>query len=141
MALVGLPPPASAQTPGLEFNVTVLGQTNAVAGSPSDHFLTFSAPVEVPGVALAPGAYIFRFSAPMLMQVVSANRLTVYSTFFVTPIMRTEVTSDYALTLRKVQSDAPSRIVKLFLPETSTGYAFTYPKIEAAAGARQVAMK
>jgi hypothetical protein len=85
MALVGLPPPASAQTTGLEFNVTVLGETSAVAASPSDHFLTFSAPVEVPGVALAPGAYIFRFSAPMLMQVVSENRLTVYSTFFVPP--------------------------------------------------------
>lgn len=141
IAFVGLVRPANAQTQGFEVNVTVLGHTGAVAGSSSDHFLAFSAPVEVPGVGLAPGAYIFRFIAPSVIQVLSENRSMVYAMFFVIPTWRSEVTNDYAVTLRRIRNDAPARIATLFPPDASTGYELTYPKMEIAASTEQLAMR
>jgi hypothetical protein len=141
MAFVGLAQPANAQTQGFEVQVTVTGHTGDVAGSSSEHFLTFSAPVGVPGVGLAPGMYIFRFIAPSVIQVLSEDRSIAYAMFFVTPAWRSEVTDDYAVSLRRVHSDAPARIATLFLPGASTGYELTYPKVEIAAVAEQVAMK
>ena len=109
IAFVALARPAHAQAPGLDVQVTVVGRTAPVSGSSSDHFLTFSAPVQVPGVALKPGAYIFRFVAPSVLQVLSEDRSMVYAMFFATPTWRSEVTSDYAVTLRKIRSDADRR--------------------------------
>ena len=130
LAFVGLAGPANAQTQGLDVQVTVLGQTGDVAGSPSDQFLTFSAPVEVPGVALAPGGYIFRFVSPSVMQVTDQNRSTIYAMFLVTPTWRNQVTGDYAVTLRRDRKDAPAKVEALFLPNDSTGYEFMYPGSE-----------
>ena len=140
-AFVGLAPPAIAQTPGLDVQVTVLGHTGDVVGASSDHFLTFSSPVEVPGVGLKPGAYLFRFVAPSVMQVLSEDRSMVYAMFFVTPTWRSEVTSDYAVTFRRTLHDAPARIATLFTPDASTGYELAYPTIEIAAEAESIAMK
>lgn len=142
-ALVGLAVPANAQTPtqGLDVNVTVLGHAGIVTGSSSEHFLTFSGPVGVPGVGLTAGSYIFRFVAPSLMQVLSDNRSIVYAMFFVSSIARGEVTHDYALTLRRPSPGAPARIATMFFPEATTGYELMYPTTEIAAGVGQVAMK
>ena len=139
IAFVGLARPAHAQAQGLDVQVTVLGHAGAVVGSSSDHVLTFSGPVQVPGVSLGSGAYLFRFVAPSTIQVLKADRSMVYAMFFVSPTLRSEVTSDYAVTARRIKADAPPRIITLFLPETSRGYEFTYPKVASAAG--QIAMK
>jgi len=135
MALVGLARPAHAQTQGLDVQVTVLGRTSPVSGSPSDLFLTFSGRVQVPGVSLGAGAYIFRFVTPSVMQVLNEDRSMAYAMFFVTQTRRNEVTDDYAVTLRRIHNDAPPRITTLFLPGASTGYELMYPKVEIAAGA------
>ena len=129
-AFIGLARPANAQGPSVDVHVTVLGQMGTVSGSSSDHLLTFSGPVEVPGVALSRGSYIFRFIAPSVLQVLSENRSVVYATFFVTPISRSDVTDGYEVTLRKIENDAPVRITALFLPAASTGYEVTYPKAQ-----------
>src|SRR5579859_1461631 len=129
-AFIGLARPADAQTQGLEVQVTVLGHSSAVRGSSSDHFLTFNGPVELPGVGLAPGVYIFRFVAPAMMQVLNENRSIVYATFFVTPTLRSKVTDDYAMTLRRIQNDAPARMTTLFPPEAWEGYELMYPQID-----------
>lgn len=130
---------ANAQTQGLEVQVTVLGHTGEVSGSSSEHFLTFSGPVQVPGVALGSGAYIFRFTAPSVMQVLNEDRSMVYAMFFVTPTGRSEITSDYAVTLLRIKDTAPPRLIALFLPDESKGYELTYPR--AASAAQQIAMK
>lgn len=129
VALVCLARPASAQAQGFEMNVTVVGHTGIVAGSPSDHFLSFSGPIEIPGVGLAPGAYIFRFITPSVMQVLSENRSTVYAMFFVTPTWRNEATSQYSVTLRRMWDDAPTRLAAMFPRYSSTGYEPTYPTL------------
>ena len=102
---VGLARPAPAQTPGLEVTVTVLGEARHAAGAPSEHLLTFSAPVGIPGVGLAPGAYIFRLLTPSVMQVLNEDRSMVYGMFFVTPTRRTEATDEY----QRDTSENPAR--------------------------------
>ena len=87
----------------------------------------------IPGVGIEPGEY-FQFPAPWVMQVMNSDRSKVYSMFFVTPIRRSEPTSDYAVTLERTYTNAPPRLATLFLPNTSDGYALTYPKIEATGG-------
>jgi hypothetical protein len=141
MAFATLARPAHAQTQGVDVSVTVLGRTTAVTGSSSEHFLTFSAPIGIPGVGLAPGTYIFRFIAPSVMQVLSEDRSTAYAAFFVVPTSRSEITSEYAVVLRRVRSDAPARIATMFAPDASTGYELIYPNMEIAVESRQVAMK
>lgn len=140
VALVALAFPAAAQTPSMDVQVTVLGHSGVVAGSASEHFLTFSAPVEIPGVALAQGAYIFRFLTPSVVQVLNENRTMVYAMFLVTPKWRNEVTNEYSIALRRVRDDAPARLMTLYPPGASTGYELTYPKREIAAEA-EIAMK
>jgi hypothetical protein len=108
LAVIGLAQRASAQTPGVDIQVTVLGHTGVVSGLSSEHFLTFSAPVGVPGAGLAAGTYIFRFIAPSIMQVLNADRSLVYAMFFVTPAERTELSSDYDLTLQKIREGVPA---------------------------------
>src|SRR5579859_3624575 len=122
MAFVGLAQPAHAQTQGLEVQVTVVGHTGDVTGSSSDHFLAFSGPVGLPGVSLGPGTYIFRLVAPSVMQVLNEDRSMAYAMFFTIPTERSEVTSDYAVSLHKIWHDVPPRLATLFFPNTSTGY-------------------
>ena len=52
-------------------SVTVQG---VLGGSSQEHHLTFSGPVALPGVALAPGTYIFSRPANNILLVTNANR-------------------------------------------------------------------
>ena len=140
VASVCLVPLAEAQTQGLEVNVNVVGHEGIVAGSASDHFLSFSGPVGIPGVGLAPGTYIFRFVAPSVMQVLSEDRSTAYGMFFMTRTWRSEAIDEYAVTLRRVVDDAPARIETMFAPNSLTGYELTHPAASVTS-VEQIAMK
>lgn len=140
-ALVDLPCSAQAQSQDLEVRVTVVGHMGIVSGSPSDHFLTFSGPVQVPGVGLAPGAYIFRLITPSVMQVLPEDRSAVYAMFLVLPASRSETSGDYVMTLRRIREDAPARITKMFLPNALTGYELAYPRSQIATVIDRLAMK
>jgi len=133
--------PARAQTstPGVDVEVTVVGHAGVVAGSPSDHFLTFSAPVELPGVALKPGTYVFRLIAPAVLQVLNDRQTMSYGMFQTTQALRSEATNGYVVRLRRTLDEAPARLTALFLPGQTTGYELWYPKT-AAAPVRQLAM-
>ena len=120
--------PARAQTGRFETAITVVGRTG-VAGSPGEHFLTFSAPVQVPGVSLAAGAYIFRFVTPSVVQVLSADRTAVYAMFTTAPAQRRNATADFALTFAYNRFDAPVRVGKIFTPGSSAGVEFLYPPL------------
>ena len=133
IAFIGLARPVNGQIRGaVDVQVTVLGHASAVAGGPSDHFLTFDNPVGIPGVGLSPGQYIFRFVAPSVLQVLNHDSSAIYAMLQVQSTTRSDVTDGYVVTLRKIRADAPARIVTLFLPEASTGYELIYPKIEGA---------
>ena len=120
--------PVRAQIGRFETAVTVVGRSG-VAGSPSEHVLTFSAPVQVPGVSLAAGAYIFRFVTPSIVQVLAGDRSEVYAMFTAIPTQRKDVTSDHLVTFAYNRFDAPVRVGKLFAPGSSTGVEFIYPPL------------
>jgi len=130
---------ADQQTqPRFEESVEVTG--SPVGNPATDHFLTFSEPVSVPGVTLPAGRYIFRFplerdlagntSMPVI-QVLKQDSDT-YAMFHAIPVRdasRTLATDDYAVTWReRGDEEAPPAIATLFLPRESTGYEFQYDK-------------
>ncbi len=114
----------SAQKP-LEFTVTVTGHAGVVKGSPSDHFLSFSGPIEIPGVGLKPGTYIFQPVGTSLVRVMSEDRSTVYATFFTTPVVRSNA-DDSEVTFERVGHGVPVRIASWFLPGHLYGMAPLY---------------
>ena len=79
-------------------------------------------------MALAPGAYVFRFIGRDVVQVLSADLSSTYAMFLVTPVTRIDMTHEYAVKLRRVSSAAPPRIVSVFLPGSIEGRGFNYPK-------------
>lgn len=124
-ALAAPATPANAQTERFTIDVTVTGQPRA-AGSTAEHFLTFSGPVQVPGVSLAPGAYIFRFLTPSVVQVLSGDRATAYAMLPVIPAWRPDAPAGHAVTFAANRFDAPVRLARLFTPGSTSGVEFLY---------------
>jgi hypothetical protein len=130
IAAAGVSFQASAQTQQpMDVQVTVLGHAGSVAGSPSDSFLTFHGPVQIPGVGLAAGQYLFRYVTPSVMQVLSANGNTIYATFFVIPAERAEASDEFTVTLRRVLDTAPPRLITMFKPGAINGVELLYPSL------------
>ena len=123
---VGLSGVATAQVQPLEFKVTVQG--TPVVGSPSDTYMTFSAPVGLPQVGLAPGTYVFRFLSPSVVQVLSSDREKVYTTFFTAPTSRGVASRTVEVTFTSVGATAPLRMVSWFQPDRLSGQELIYPK-------------
>jgi hypothetical protein len=129
VALTTLPAAAAPQSIS-DLHVTVVGRTNTVAGSPSETRLTFDGPVDVPGVGLAPGEYVFQMVAPSVMQVSSPDHSKTFATFFVMPTERPSATGDYAVNMARTGAGAPPRIEKLFVPDAREGYELLYPPMK-----------
>src|SRR5262245_5027799 len=116
---------ALAQQP-VEYNVTVTGEI--VKGAPTDHFLTFLTPVQVPEAILPAGTYSFTLQGSSTVRVSSADRAQVFAMFFTTPVTRPDAGDDYQVTLNLSEDRGPRRVSKLFLPNRSIGLEFHYPK-------------
>ena len=119
---------AAAQQP-LEYKVTVMGE--AVKGSASDHFLTFSSPFQIPEVTLPAGTYVFTVVAPSVVRVSSPDRSQQYAMFFTAPA-RQEPADQYEMVFARTDAAVPARIAKWFLPNQTLGFEFLYSKAEAA---------
>ena len=127
--LVFIAAPAAAQQP-LEYKVTVQGEI--VKGSAADHFLTFSAPFQLPHVTLPAGTYVFSVVAPWTVRVSSPDRTHYYAMFFTVPVPQDEPSSEYEMLFARTSDTVPPRIAKWFLPYKTTGYEVLYPNPEAA---------
>jgi hypothetical protein len=96
-------------------------------------YLTFSGPVEVPGVTLPAGTYRFHLTNPAternVIQVMSDNGNIVYSQFHTIPDVRQTVTSESTVTFRETSADAPPEIRSLFYGGEHRGYEFVYPHL------------
>lgn len=124
---------AAAQAP-VEYNVTV--KANVVKGSPNDHYVTFTAPVEIPDATLAPGTYVFSVIAPSIIQVTNSDRTLHFAMFFTAPAQRGGAANDaYQMAFAESNAGSPSRITKWYLPNRAVGYEFLYPATEVS-GAR-----
>jgi hypothetical protein len=114
--------------------ITVL--TATVFASPIDRetYFTFNTPVSVPGVTLPPGTYRFRVPDPNirdLVQVLSADGRTLYSTFFTlrTPLPQTPVKADVRFLERR--ADAPYAIRAWWYPGERAAFEPIYPRQQA----------
>jgi hypothetical protein len=130
-------PPLAAQTQPqpLEYTVTVSGSLSHVRGATGDHFLSFSGPIEIPGVGLAPGTYIFQFPATGVVRVMSQDHSTVYATFFTTPVRRNTSTLATQVEFERSAEGAPLRIAAWFPSGWEYGVAPMYaagtgPKVQ-----------
>jgi hypothetical protein len=110
----------------LEITVTVTGHMGVVKGSPSDHFLSFSGPIEIPGVGLKPGTYIFQPVDTGIVRVMSPDRSTVYATFYTTPVTRVTAGATQ-VTFERTAERAPVRIAAWFPAGQLDGMAPMYP--------------
>jgi hypothetical protein len=95
-------------------------------------YMTFSAPVQIPGATLSAGTYRFHLANPdtsrNVLQVLSHDGSIVYSMFHTIPDYRTETTADPVVTFRETPAGVPPAVRTLFYGSEFRGYEFVYPK-------------
>jgi hypothetical protein len=95
-------------------------------------YLTFSAPVQVPGVTLYAGTYRFRLANPdtsrNVLQVLSNDGATVYAMFHTFPDRRVETTEEPTVSFRETPVGVPPAVKTLFYGGEHRGYEFVYPE-------------
>ena len=118
---------AEPEPPPGAFLVYVTQTSQSVNLGPSEHLLIFPMAVQIPGVSLAAGSYIFRLVTPSLVQVLSATRSKVYATFFALNDSGDGDTGRERIKFAQYPEDDLPRIVGWYL-SGGTGYEFVYPK-------------
>ena len=97
-------------------------------------YVTFSGPVEIPGVALPAGTYIFKLADPdtgnRVVRVLSKDGKTVYATFFSRPETRPAPAGETIVTLYDGggATGSPKAVKAWFYPGKATGFEFVYPR-------------
>jgi hypothetical protein len=98
-------------------------------------FLTFSNAVELPGVTLQPGTYLFRLadspSNRHIVQVFSQDEKKVHATILAVPAERLEVSGETVVTFRESAEGATPAVQYWYYPGDKTGHEFVYPKDQA----------
>src|SRR6202171_5663850 len=103
--------------------------------------ITFSAPVEIPGVhltgwgVLPAGTYVFKIldslSDRHIVQIFSKDELTVYATILAIPNYRLKATDKTVMTFRERPAGQPEALRAWFYPGREWGEEFVYPKSRA----------
>lgn len=95
-------------------------------------YLTFSAPVQVPGARLNAGTYRFRLTnvdtSRNVLQVLSNDGAIVYAMFNTIPDSRTKLTPEADVTFLETPAGVPPAVRSLFYGHEYGGYQFVYPK-------------
>ena len=107
------------------------------SAQPSDKrtIFTFSGPVDMPGVALPAGRYVFRLANPdtsrNVIQVASADGKRIFGMFHSYPAERNTVANDAEVRFLEASAGTPPAIKTWWYPGERTGYEFIYPKQQA----------
>lgn len=100
----------------------------------------FNAPVELPGVTLPAGAYVFRFAdastSRQVMQVLSKNDSKSYGLFMTMQARRPEASSEAELRFLETPSGQPVAVKTWWYPQNAIGREFVYPREQAVRLAR-----
>ena len=93
-------------------------------------FLSFSAPVQIPGRVLPAGTYLFELadhgSETNVVQVFNSERSVLYGTFLTIATERRQPTDHTAVTLAQPEAGGTPALVKWFYPGRDTGNEFLY---------------
>src|SRR5512144_593581 len=108
--------------------------------------VTFSGPVEIPGVHLAgwgvlpAGTYVFRIldslSDRHIVQIFNKDETTIYATILAIPNYRLRATDKTVITFRERPAGEPEALRAWFYPGRNWGEEFVYPKAKAIALAK-----
>jgi hypothetical protein len=100
--------------------------------------ITFSGPVEIPGVhlkgwgVLPAGTYVFKLVDSQndrnIVQIFSADEKTVYATILAIPNYRLKATGKTVMTFRERPAGQPEALRAWFYPGRNWGQEFVYPK-------------
>ena len=103
--------------------------------------ITFSGPVEIPGVhltgwgVLPAGTYIFKIldseSDRHIVQIFNKDETTIYATILAIPNYRLKVTDKTVMTFRERPTGEPEALRAWFYPGRNWGEEFVYPKAKA----------
>jgi hypothetical protein len=109
--------------------------------------MTFSGPVEIPGVhlvgwgVLPAGTYVFKIlnsqSDRHIVQIFSQDEKTIYATILAIPNYRLKATDKTVVTFRERPAGEPEALRAWFYPGRNWGEEFVYPKAQAIALAKQ----
>jgi len=108
--------------------------TIAGAWATHENFITFSAPVALPGVTLAPGTYLFRSPSDTSRSVVQVLRqekgrpMTSYFMGMTQPVERTNVDPRSLVSLGEAVQGQPTPINAWFPNGERRGHAFIYTR-------------
>jgi len=98
-------------------------------------YFTFSGPVDMPGVALPAGRYVFRLANPdtsrNVIQVASADGKRVFGMFHAYPADRSTASNEAEVRFLEASAGTPPAIKTWWYPGERTGYEFIYPKQQA----------
>jgi len=131
--------------PATVFCAALIGATLAPPARAGDWnrktVITFSGPVEIPGVHLAgwavlpAGTYVFKIldslSDRHIVQIFSQDELTVYATILAIPNYRLKATDKTVMTFRERAAGQPEALRAWFYPGRNWGEEFVYPKARA----------
>src|SRR5438067_10392646 len=103
--------------------------------------VTFSAPVEIPGVhlkgwgVLPAGTYVFKIldsqSDRHIVQIFNQDETTIYATILAIPNYRLKATDKTVITFRERAAGEPEALRAWFYPGRNWGEEFVYPKAKA----------
>ena len=97
-------------------------------------YLTFSGPVELPGMTLPAGTYTFKLADTAgrnVVQVLSQDEMTVHGQFLFVQANRTEPTGETVVTFRETAEGATPAVQYWYYPGETIGKELVYPKDQA----------
>ena len=97
-------------------------------------FLTFSGPIEMPGIQLPAGTYTFRLADTQqrnVVQVLSQDEKKVHGQFLFVPATRAQVTGENVITFRESAEGTTPAVQYWYYPGEAIGKEFVYPKDQA----------
>ena len=93
--------------------------------------LTFSQPVEVPGIVLPAGTYVFSFLGSTadrnIIEVLSQDEQKLYATIEALPDYQTDATGETSIVFEEREAGTPHAIKEWFFPDRRYGHVFVYP--------------
>jgi len=94
--------------------------------------ITFNQPVEIPGMVLAPGTYVFELmdspSDRDVVQIFNADQSHLYENVLAIPAYRLESSDKTVVTFEERAKGTPEAIKTWFYPGDNYGQEFVYPK-------------
>ncbi len=116
----------------LFFALTVFAPFSRANAWNKKTIFTFSEPVEIPGVALPAGTYVFKLldsdADRDIVQVFNKNQTKLYATILAIPDYRMNPTGKTVVTFDERPHDSPQAVAAWFYPGDNYGMEFVYPK-------------